>query len=284
MKRNITAIIVASTLVVSGCETMQQSGSGAISKEDLGTAIGASLGVLAGSQVGSGKGRVLAMVAGALAGGLIGKNVGAALDERDRQALAQETQKVLESARDGESTEWRSTHTDASATITPISTETRTQPTKIKRTAKVAKVDHLTLLNAPYESSKNAIVRSAPSTSAERVGSLPAGTTFTALGRTDNDWIAVGRRGVTVGYVYAPLVRPVSEKPSDTATDLDAMNVARQDPEQKGFDLDSLPIVSDKVVASTKCRTVKMDVRAGQQNETSEAQLCQAPDGAWEII
>jgi len=283
MKHKIPALFLASTVAISGCNTMSQQSS-LFSKENIGTALGASVGVLIGSQIGDGDGRRLAMLAGALAGGLLGKHIGASLDEQDRLALAQETQNTLLSAKDGEAQQWRSSHSSASATITPVSTQTKTQSAGLKRTSRLVNVDSLALINAPYEVTKGVNIRRGPSTSYERTGSLAAGTSFTALGRTDNDWIAVGRKGVAVGYIYAPLTRPVTLNEESTGTDLDTLVVSSSEPEQSGFDLDSMDIVTDEITASTQCRTVEYNIQSGAGNESEQVEICQAADGAWELI
>jgi len=283
MKKRVPILVLASAVTLSGCNTLSQQDS-LLSKENIGTVLGTGVGLLVGSQIGDGNGRRLAMLAGALAGGMLGKHIGAGLDERDRLALAQETQQALLTAQDGEAQQWRSSHSGASATITPVSTQTQTQSAGLRRTAKVINVDKLALINAPYEVTKGVNIRRGPSTSYERIGSLAAGTSFTALGRTDNDWIAVGRKGVAVGYIYAPLTRPVTLTEQDTATDLDTLVVSNSNPDQSGFDLDSMEIVTDQITASTQCRTVEYNIQASTGNESEQVELCQAADGAWELI
>lgn len=288
----LTVLAVATCVGLStGCANMSQNAY--LNNENIGTVVGAAAGVLIGSQIGKGSGRTAAMLVGALAGGMLGKSIGASLDERDRQALAAQSQQVLDATQDGQVTTWRSEHSGATAQITPVSTETVTRPVAVKRTAKVQSVSNLQMLNKPYRAIKSANVRSAPDANAEKVGGLAAGSTFTAIGRTDNSWIAVGRRGVTVGYVHAPLVAPTpvvqqaakattgAPKAADTATDLDALDVASA--QNQGFDLDSAPVVEDKVAATTTCRTLQYTVNAGGKSDKQDVKACQAADGAWEL-
>jgi hypothetical protein len=160
------------------------------------------------------------------------------------------------------------------------------------------------LLNTPYRTIKSANVRNAPEQSAEKVGGLAAGSTFTAIGRTDNNWIMVGRRGVSVGYVYAPLVELATERkpatqqvtakasgvtapapvpaPQVAATDLDALDVVAA--KEQGFDLDSVNVVEEKIAAQTTCRTVNYSVTTKGSSDQQAINACQAADGAWEII
>lgn len=292
--RKTSLLLLGSAIAFSsGCANLSQNEW--VNKENLGTLVGAAAGVLVGSQVGSGSGRTAAMIAGALAGGYLGKTIGANLDERDRQALAQQTQQALQHAQDGQSSQWVSSHSGASATITPVKSETVQRQVAVKRTPKVQPVANMTLINQPYEAIKSANVRNAPTTDSAKVASLPTGTTFTAIGRTNNDWIMVGRRGVTVGYVYAPLVRQAQAKPAtpnstavvaDTATDLDSLDVAsatRQGIDLDAFDLDAAP-VEQQVTAQATCRTVNYDMTSQGQNQQQTVKACQAADGAWELI
>lgn len=281
-----------------GCANMSQNEW--LNQENIGTVAGAAAGILLGSQVGSGSGRTAAMLVGALAGGMLGKTIGAKLDDRDRQALAAQTQQVLESGKDGQVTTWTSAHSGATAQITPVSTKTESRQVAVKRTAQVQAVPNMKLLNSPYRAIKSANVRNAPDQGAEKVGGLAAGSTFTAIGRTDNDWIMVGRRGVSVGYVYAPLVEVATARKAPApavatsskaaapvaqvaeATDLDALDTVTA--KEQGFDLDSMNVVEEKVAAQTTCRTVNYNVTTKGSSEQQAIQACQAADGAWELI
>ena len=286
-------LLCSSIAIASGCANL--SDNQWVNKENIGTLVGVTAGVLIGSQIGDGNGRTAAMIAGALAGGYLGKTIGAKLDDRDRQALAQQTQQALQHSQDGQSSQWTSAHSGATATITPVKTETVQRQVAVKRTPKVQPVANMTLINQPYRAVKSANVRNAPDLHAEKVAGLPVDTTFTAIGRTDNDWIMVGRRGVTIGYVYAPLVEQVIAAPApssagqavaDSATDLDSLDVASA--ASKGIDLDAIDLdaapVEQQVAAQTTCRTLNYNVSAQGSQETQSVQACQAADGAWELI
>ena len=275
--------LTAAIISVSGCANLAQNEY--FNQENIATVIGSVAGVALGSQIGGGSGRTAAMIVGALAGGALGKMIGSRLDERDRQSLALQTQRMLEQD-STQPVQWTSEHSGAQATITPSAVTTQTKSVSVKRTAQVQTVSNMTLLNQTYYSQKSANVRSAPSTSGARVGSLLPGSSFTALGRTDNNWIAVGRKGVTVGYVHAPLVSakaPVQKAQASqamAATDLDAMPDAVA--KQQGFDLDSVQM--ETVSAQTACKTLDYKVTAKGATEQQQVKACQAADGAWELI
>ena len=282
VKRFTVGAVTAAIISMTGCAGMSENEF--FNQENIATAIGTVAGVALGSQVGGGAGRTAAMILGGMAGGALGKVIGAKLDERDQQSLALKTQQVLQQE-NSQTTTWRSDHSGAEATITPISTKTQTQNVKVQRTKAVEAVPNMTLLNQTYIANTSANVRNAPSTNASKVGGLAAGSSFTAIGRTNNDWIMVGRKGVTVGYVYAPLVKPkpvVTETAAanDTATDLDAMDtmVAKQ----QGFDLDAIEV--SQVSAQTSCKTLEYKVTAKGKTDSEQVEACQAADGAWELI
>jgi surface antigen len=290
-RKSLITILVTSSLVISGCNTTKNGN--LFTKENIGTAVGAGAGLLLGSQVGGGSGRTAAMLIGAISGGLLGKYIGQSLDEKDQAALAAQTQSVLESSQDGQVTQWQSEHSGATATITPLETKTVTKPVSMQRSQQVEDVQNITLLNAPYETIKGSNIRSAPTTSSNIVGSLAEGTTFTAIGRTDDDWLVVGRKGVNVGYIYAPLTQPYVSKPQpnveqtaqvDTATDLDTMVIAKDDTKNSGFDLDNMQITTEQVATKSQCRTLQYDIKTDTSSDVSQVEACQSSDGSWELV
>ena len=153
------------------------------------------------------------------------------------------------------------------------------------RAPKIATVQNMAVINQPYRAIKSVNLRAAPGTGAEKVGGFLEGQTFTALGRTDNDWIAVGRKGVTVGYVYAPLVGPVpTTQAKDAPTDLDA--ISTESASAQGFDLDAIEpsaAVSEQVAVKTTCRTVDYRVKTADGEESKTVDACQSADGAWQL-
>ncbi|PWF25365.1 ligand-binding protein SH3 [Corticimicrobacter populi] len=280
MPRKWIAVATLCAVGASGCATTDGS-SGWGSKETWGTVIGAVGGALLGSQIGGGTGRTIAIIAGALAGSALGNWIGSNLDEKDQQALAASTQHALAT---GQSVDWKSDHSGAAAVITPVSSKTSTQQGNVRRAPVIARVDGLSVLNQPYRAVKSANLRAAPAATADKVGGFREGQTFTALGRTGNDWIAVGRQGVLVGYVHAPLVAPVTQAAADQATDLDSISVAQAN--GQGFDLDALDpgkAVTEQVALQTTCRTMNYELQTSQGTESKTIDACQSADGAWQL-
>jgi len=275
----IAAAALAVSLGLSGCATTD--GGGWSGQKTVSTVLGAVGGALLGNQIGSGSGRAIATILGALSGGVLGEWIGSLLDDRDKQALAVSTQQALES---GKTVQWRSDHSGAQVRIREVSNKTVQQQTQVKRSPAIAKADNLTVLNQPYRAVRSANMRAAPNTRAEKVGGFRSGQSFTALGKTQNDWVAVGRKGVLVGYVYAPLVAPATQLQADASTDLDNISVAQAG--SQGFDLDALEPaqpVTEQVAVQTVCRTMQYDVNTPQGQESKTVNACQAVDGAWDI-
>lgn len=103
--------IIASALLLAGCEGGP--------KEQFGTVLGAGLGAVAGSQIGDGRGQLLAIAAGTLLGSLIGSEVGKSLDKADLAYMNQTQQVALETAPSGTSTAWQNPDSGNSGAIIP---------------------------------------------------------------------------------------------------------------------------------------------------------------------
>ncbi|MFA5495833.1 MAG: RT0821/Lpp0805 family surface protein [Porticoccaceae bacterium] len=110
-KKTMCIVLVASALSLGGCSHQGQ-------KEQAGTAVGGVLGGVLGSQVGGGTGRTAAIIAGTLLGAHIGSSVGQSMDQTDRLRTAQ----TLETARTGESSQWRNPDTGNQYTVVPTRT------------------------------------------------------------------------------------------------------------------------------------------------------------------
>lgn len=107
------ASLLAAALLLAACATGQGP------KQTGGTLIGAGLGALAGSQIGSGRGQLAAVAIGALAGAYLGGEVGKSLDNADKVAMQNSTQRALETAPSGQTVAWRNPDSGNSGTITP---------------------------------------------------------------------------------------------------------------------------------------------------------------------
>lgn len=282
-KAFVAGFLSVSIAASSGCAQL------GISKEQAGTVLGGLGGAIIGSQIGDGKGRVLATVLMAGAGAYIGNKIGSMLDERDRAALAQQTQQALMQADAGSSQPltWTSQHSGASARIEQGVAYEKKQQVQVKRAATIQAVPSMKLIQAPYVTLKNSNVRAAPSMNGDKVGGLQPGTEFTAVGST-GDWILVGRQGVTVGYVHNTLVAPKQEAVAQKVTptvNLDTLNVASNN-ETKGFDLDSLQVASNEVAATSTCRPVNISLTASNgQTQSENSTYCKnSSTGTWELI
>jgi surface antigen len=274
------AVAIASN---SGCAQL------GIDKQQAGTAIGVVAGAVAGSFIGKGNGRLVATLIAGSIGGYIGNKIGSMLDEQDKQALALRTQEALNLSANASTQpmSWTSAHSGASAQIVQGKEYTQQKTVQVKRAPKVAAVPSMKLINEQYLTKSSSNVRSAPSLSADKVGGLKAGTEFTAVGST-GDWILVGRKGVTVGYISKSLVTPKADviaKSAKPAANLDDMNVAA-DKETQAFDLDSIPsLPTQQVAAETPCRPVTVSLKAADGNTEQEKNtFCKQANGTWELI
>ncbi|WP_460384287.1 SH3 domain-containing protein [Pseudomonas amygdali] len=286
MRKKFVASILAVSIAtsVTGCAQM------GISKEQAGTVIGGIAGLAVGATMGKGNGQIAAALIVAGIGGYIGNRIGQLLDDRDKHALALRTQEVLSQPATPVAQPtaiWRSDHSNASARITPGPEFKAVRTIDVKRTPNIQGVPSMKLINQPYVTRSTLNVRSAPNMNADKVGSLPGNTQFTAVGST-GDWILVGRKGVTVGYVHKDYVMTQSD--ADTrkrlaAVRFDDMNVSASK-ETEAFDLGSISsLPSGKTAAETTCRPLSVSLEAnGGTTEKQENTFCRQANDTWELI
>lgn len=280
-KKFVASILAVAIATTTGCAEL------GINKQQAGTFIGAAAGAVAGATIGKGGGKILATLIAAGIGGYIGNRIGSMLDERDQQALAERTQEALNSSASATPVAWKSAHSGATAQITQGTEYTQTKQVEVKRAPTIAAVPSMNLINEQYVSAKSSNVRAAPSLSGEKIGSLQPGTEFTAVGST-GDWILVGRKGVTVGYVAKSLVTPKAEavaKRVKPSVNLDEIDVATSS-ETKAFDLDSIPsLPSQQVAAEVACRPVTVSLKAADgKTEQEQNTFCKQANGTWNLI
>lgn len=115
MKKIAMVAMVAATISLGACQTLDGRGN----KELVGGASGAVLGGLLGSQVGGGSGQVWAAGAGVLLGALLGSEIGASLDNADRAAMGNASARA-HSAPVGESISWNNPNSGNYGTVTPV--------------------------------------------------------------------------------------------------------------------------------------------------------------------
>lgn len=88
-------------------------------KQTLGTLLGGVGGALAGAQVGKGRGQLVAVAGATLLGAFLGSEIGKSLDNADRLAMQQSTQRGLEATPSGQTVSWRNPDSGHSGTVTP---------------------------------------------------------------------------------------------------------------------------------------------------------------------
>ncbi len=109
LKKTALSVLVSS-LLISGCASMNN--------EDTGTIAGGVIGGLLGSQFGGGTGRVLAAGAGTLIGAYLGGNIGRSMDKQDQIQMRQ----ALETAKTGRAVNWTNPDSGNRYSVTPTKT------------------------------------------------------------------------------------------------------------------------------------------------------------------
>ncbi len=118
MRRPLVALVLGS-LVLAGCSQDGQSG---ITKQEVGTVLGAVGGAVIGAQFGRGTGQLIGVAAGTLLGGFLGSEVGKSLDKADHTYMEQANQRALESNPAGQPSTWQNPDSGHSGSITPTKT------------------------------------------------------------------------------------------------------------------------------------------------------------------
>lgn len=272
-------VVIALVIGLLGCAGMN--------KEQLGTGIGA----LAGGALGYAVDKKNGALVGAALGGVVGNRIGASLDEKDKQALLAQSARALTASNDGQSSNWKSDHTGATATVTTRETRTEEKPVTIVREKRVVVGQNLKLINKSYATNQSSKVRVGPGTDYEQIGSMRNGEQFTAVGQTPDGWLLIAKKGVSVGYIRSDLASAATTQTANAAkirdggVDLDAVaNNSSQAVDLDGVNIDNMEVVAEKVNAKTTCRTVDMNVKDAKGQQTTDSiKACQAADGAWEV-
>lgn len=197
-KHGLIFFLTFSVLFLSSCESM--------SKREIGTGIGAVAGAIIGSQFGKGSGQTAAMLVGGLLGSWIGNSIGNYLDEKDQEALMRQSAEMI-NRQNGETTVWQSEHSGSSATIKTSDSQVKQKKVKVVKVKKVDTTPQLKLIGETYVSTASSNVRHTPDKSGQIISGMKNNEKFTAVGRTNNNWVLVAKNNITVGYVYGPLVK-----------------------------------------------------------------------------
>jgi surface antigen len=122
------AVIIVAALTLSACSGQKNAenaraggitGGGGLSKQDVGTGLGAIGGAVAGAQFGKGDGKLVTTALGALLGAGIGNSIGASLDRADMTFYQNTQQKALETSQAGQALPWSNPQSGNSGVIIP---------------------------------------------------------------------------------------------------------------------------------------------------------------------
>ena len=255
-----TALALVTVLSLSACESTEGH------KTDIGTVAGAIVGGLAGQSVGSGRGRVLATLAGAAGGAWIGRQIGAALDERDRQHLAESTQETVVT---GEAQEWSNPESGVQGRTEVVGEDRETSVVEVAvLRERVETLPPLEMIGERYRATSDSNVRGGPGTDYALVGSLAAGETVHVLGRVrDQSWHVIAENGAASGFVHTNLLELA---PADSAPPAPPARPAA--------------VQTAMVETDRQCRSVKQTVVMADGDEREETVRACRGSGGWEVI
>lgn len=290
---------ILSLSILSGCTTLGEYG---IDKQKIGTGIGAVVGIGVGSLVGGGMGKKVAMVVGGVAGGYIGNRIGASLDEQDKVSLEAKTVSMLNGAKpaSGASTSWMSEDTKASASIVAGPEHVKKSVATVKAIPAVEASKDITPINEQYVALRDSNIRLAPRINSQKISSLPAGTKFTAVGKTASGWTMISRKDVVIGYVKSDLTKKyVAEaKQLTPVKDIDQQNMIVEKPSVSKsatradslgspveLDFDSVNPQDLSVSTTVSCRNLQYKIKdkSGSPSE-SAVEACKNDRGDWVVL
>ena len=285
VKRTVAAVAACSVLAA-GCATMSEEDKAALSG-----LFSAAAGVAVAKVLGAdGWEAALVGIAAAYAGFQISKH----LSESDQVAVRGEAARALANSNDGETVYWVSPESGAKASITPRGSRRETREVDLLRDKRIETPPAMDLIGKPYVSLGSSVrLRSAPSTSADVVGTLNEGDSFHAFGKVhDQPWVMIGRSNIAMGYVHADYVAEegAGDEPQATSLhggfELDEVDLAQiNEQAQATFELDDFEVVGDSFVLNdVPCRTLDMEIVSESGTETQSVNSCQSADGSWEAV
>ncbi|GBR07030.1 hypothetical protein AA0323_1645 [Asaia siamensis NRIC 0323] len=204
--------------------------------------------------------------------------------------MLRQQQQVLSQQSDGDSENWASTHSKATAVITASNTRTETKQVSLLRQASVAAPTRLVSIGKRYSVKKTAAVHSAPEAGASVTETLHNGNKIWVTGSVqDGNWYLVSRGGQAIGYVPSTLLtRVVTAAPKaqavgqvvQSANDNAPINLDDLEPVDKVATANAVPTV---VTASVTCRDLRTVANGGAQSATTNSNACLSPQGVWEV-
>ncbi|MEM8988417.1 MAG: SH3 domain-containing protein [Pseudomonadota bacterium] len=227
--------------------------------------IGCGLAALAGSMFGNdAEDRIgMAVLTGAVCR-LGAELVALQLSKQDKDAIDLKTTQAVMT---GQEQTYSNPETGVASTVRVV--DQRPQSTAQTQVAvlkdRVEKTPPLELVKAPYEAVKTANVRGGPGQDYKKVSSLASGEVREVIGKVQNaPWYLISEGGAGSGYVYASLLQPSTKAAAQTSAVGDVASV-------------SVPM-------QTNCRTVERKVsKDGKEPVTQNFQMCQKPDGSWNL-
>jgi surface antigen len=256
------AILVAGALAAPAAQAQGDDLSRMLTEENIGRAVGAAAGALLGSQIGGGRGKLAAVAIGTLAGYWLGGEIGRALSQRDRAGIAATTQEALET---GETRTWENPDTGV---YTKVSVAEAGDVPREGRPP-MGRVPALTPVNAWYAPESTINVRGGPGTDYMVLHQIPGGERVPVIGKVvGRDWYMIAEGGTGSGFLYAPLMTPVSGA------------YAPEGAVRAALDEGGLP--QRWAVARDECRRINQEVVLPDGRRQDHAfTACRQPDGSW---
>lgn len=212
-------------------------------------------------------------------GNFIARQTDGALDEVDTILLAEEAAQTLEAAPAGRTVRWISPDSGVEVALIPGKARLERRTQRTVRDPRLATASFGEVIGRSYRAKGRTNVRRGPGTTHAVIGKLKKGDSVTAMARVAGvKWILIGRNGRAFGYVYAPLLRPMTGE--SVSAGLRLAEDVRVPERGDGDKAARLEVVAINVL--TPCRTLSYTISGGDGREYG-FRACKAGDGTWEV-
>ncbi|MFP8966246.1 SH3 domain-containing protein [Pokkaliibacter sp. CJK22405] len=274
MSLRTVSIVALSTLALAGCQN------GRPQKDEAAAAAEAASHVVGQEFEGNASHNV-----NSLSHVLASGSLSALLSDTDSDDLNELAADVQSSIYEGNKTSWRSSDRKTRIKVTAMTQNSTSLAEKVTILNSVTAPESLELLNVPYwiKSKSGVRIRTAPNTDSAIQDTFVLGTTFDAIGKTSNDWVAIGRKGVLVGYIYSPLVALTPYKETENGTDLNNFAGTLESKSGSVFDFTEENTTTLPLTVTRSCAMLNYTVTSNKGNADLSDDVCQQEDGSWAL-
>ncbi|MFP8966245.1 SH3 domain-containing protein [Pokkaliibacter sp. CJK22405] len=180
---------------------------------------------------------------------------------------------------------WQNARKTASISIEHLLDKSYPATATLRYVKSIQPVSSLMMDNMPYwvKSAEGVNLRTAPSLDSKVISTLRMGTSFDVLGETSDNWLAVSRQGVLLGYVSADFAQRMYYPMSGSETDLNSLGGPLTKTQRSAFELQQGDILETAVNLNIRCQLLEYGIKTPTVRRIDHLRLCQNAMGAWHM-